>query len=150
MNIMKEIRRLIRSDPNGWRYDWNKHYDKQSYPNSPDLIVYQDYLIIKFNIPYRVYGESKWDSASLVVPSPHVFGWWERLQLRWALRELAALKIAKMNEKKVKEELQEIEDELEAQFAPLIEADRRERTKLLEAPVATGFMRGLTKSAGRK
>lgn len=143
--MWKEFERLATVDPRGWT---TTYYEGRFLAS----VEYGGDIKISF-----VYGRN---NPSLrwvrVFPGGALLGWWDLRKLDKFLDHLirstakqcsldAARKIVAASTAEVQAAMRELEADLEAQFADLEAADRKERRKLTESPVAHGFFKGAIK-----
>lgn len=149
MGLLREIENLMKVDPAGWTFVYHGG-------NGGRLreLAYSNHILIAFEYQWNN-SDSGWEKAC-IYPGRIVLGWWGRRKLKRMIKSLvanytlqlsgqAAQKIIDQRNQEIEATIREIDDGLAAQFAQLEEADRKERQKLIEAPVTNGFFRGAKK-----
>jgi hypothetical protein len=147
MGLLREIDNLMKVDPTGWTFEYGGGDRLQELFYGNRIAI-----VIKYEWSYTQAGRR----TICIFPGNITLGWWDRLKFDRMLKSLiahyatqlsreAAQKIIDQRNQEIEATIKEIDDSLAAQFAQLEEADRKERQKLIEAPVANGFFRGAKK-----
>lgn len=150
MNPLDEIEKLITLDPGGWKADYG-YYGRLTRLAHGDVIAVVDYAYPSSQRGFRTIR---------VYPGGYSLGWWETRRFDKLIRKLTATtaqavarKVAEClisdRNSEVEKAMRDLDDDLAAQFVALEEADKKEREKFKDAPVASGFFKGAIKQLSK-
>lgn len=149
MKALDEIQSLMTLEPERWSFSYGLY-------SKPRELLYNqmtvaDFLFIEMsdNIPFEI----------RIYPGGTRLNWWQRRRMMGLVRDFAAhtyrrfakevaQQVLRRQEDTIKEELKRLDKELDgdlmAQFAALETGYRKEQAMVAEAPVTTGFLKGIT------
>lgn len=150
MDPLDEISKLCVLDPGGWRCEYGYHSRLASLSYANKIVIKIDYLY-----PYSQSGSRN----ITIFPGGFTLGWWGRRRFDKLVQQLAgrvaqgaahevAQRLVQARSDELERAMRELDEGLASQFAALEEADRKERDKLAESPVANGFFKGAMRQLG--